>query len=96
MITFNTDEDYVLVSAKFTQHFIDTYKYEDSQNFCFALHISQGKVGGYYNVYRNENGGVSNDKANHLDGCVPAYKFVEGVDFLVPLNESVALSNGDF
>lgn len=91
-ISFNRDEDLHIYVA-FTKHFIDTYKYEDSRNFCFALNVKQNGKGGYYDTYRNENWGVSNDSKRNLSGCVPAYKFVDGVDFIIPLNTSLSVSN---
>lgn len=53
-ISFNRDED-IHIYVAFTKHFIDTYKYEDSRNFCFALNVKQNGKGGYYDTYRNEN-----------------------------------------
>lgn len=91
-ITFTRDSN-LNINVKFTQHFIDTYKYEDSRNFCFALNVKQNGKGGYYDTYRNENGGVSNDSKRNLSGCVPAYKFVDGVDFIIPLNTELSVAN---
>ena len=55
------------VIPRLTDDFVKKYKYEDSAGFCVALKVN----GQYFNVFRNKNNGVSNDKARGLTGCIP-------------------------
>lgn len=86
-----TDYNYFKVTAKFTDYFIDGYRYEDSKNYMFALKLD----GSYYNVFRNTAMGVSNSSAEGLTWARPAFEFKEGVERYVPLNTDVNVANKD-
>jgi hypothetical protein len=62
------------VVPRLTDEFVAKYKYEDSAGFCVALKIN----GQYFNVFRNENNGVSNDKKRGLTGCIPMNQISRG------------------
>ena len=55
------------VVPRLTDEFVAKYRYEDSAGFCVALKVN----GQYFNVFRNENNGVSNDYKHGLTGCIP-------------------------
>jgi len=79
----------IKVTAKFTQNFIDKYKYEDAKWFWFAVNVN----GYYYNVFRNERGWVSNSKKHGLSGMVPAFNFKSGYSWIIPLNTKIKVAN---
>jgi hypothetical protein len=62
--------------------------YEDSKNYNFALKVD----GKYYNVYRNENWWVSNDKTRGLDWAIPAYAFNSLVEWKIPFNTELVFA----
>lgn len=55
------------VVPRLKDDFVKKYRYEDSAWFCVALKVN----GQYFNVFRNNNNGVSNDKKRGLTGCIP-------------------------
>ena len=83
------------VCAKFTQNFIDKYKYEESTNYRFALNVKINWVGGWYNTLRNKNNGVSNRKW-HLDWAVSAKEFVKWYCWNIPLNTKLKFASNTY
>lgn len=86
---------HLVVSAKFTQEFIDNYKYEDSCNYKFALWVDVKWNWDlfFYDVFRNENSWVSNDTNRWLEWAIPACKFVDWVTREIPLTGDVIWAN---
>lgn len=64
----------IQIVPRLTDEFVAKYKYEDSAGFCVALKVN----GQYFNVFRNENNGVSNDKKRGLTGCIPMNQISRG------------------
>jgi hypothetical protein len=62
------------VVPRLTNEFVAKYKYEDSAGFCVALKVNKQ----YFNVFRNHNNGVSNDKKHGLNGCIPMNQISRG------------------
>lgn len=62
------------VVPRLTDEFVAKYKYEDSAGFCVALKVN----GQYFNVFRNEANGVSNDKKRGLTWCIPMNQISRG------------------
>lgn len=79
----------LIVTAKFTQEFVDKYQYEDSRWYHFALYLGDWH---YYNVFRNEAGWVANSKKHWLTWAVPAFKFKEGYTRYIPITWQIKVS----
>ena len=79
---------YLSITAQFTQEFMDKYKYEDSEWYNFAISID----GNYYNVFRNNNDGVSNSRKHWLDWAIQAYKFKWWYTWKIPLGEQINIA----
>lgn len=87
--------DTLKVCAKFTQDFINKYKYEESSNYRFALNVKVNWVGGWYNVLKNKNNWVSNWKW-HLDWAVSSKEFVKWYCWNIPLNTSIKFASDSY
>lgn len=88
---------YANVTAKFSQNFVDNYRYEDSDQFYFALKIfiwDQTDNGWYYNVLRTRSLSVAN--WNYLTGAVWANQLKDWFTWTIPLNEDIYLANSEF
>ncbi len=82
-LSFYLDDPYFVYNIKFKKSFIDKYKYENSDNFCFAVNIQANWKWWYLDTFRNKNGWVSNDSKIEvmdwilrLQWCYPASSFV--------------------
>ena len=77
-----------------SQDFIDRYKYEDSEQFFFAMKVFVGDHtdnGGYYNVLRARWNSVAN--RNYLTGAITAKQLASGFTWTVPLNKSIFVAS---
>ncbi len=85
---------YVNITAKMSQDFVDRYRYEDSEQFFFAMKVFVGNHtnnGGYYDVLRTRSLSVAN--RNYLTGAITAKQLSEWFTRTVPLNEYIYVAN---
>lgn len=92
-------QDYskAIITAKFSDNFIEKYRYEDSDKFFFALKVfvwDYTDNGWYYNVLRTRTNSVAN--RTHLTGAVLAYQLKDGFTWEIPLNETIDVANSEF
>ena len=89
------EKTWLVVFAKFTDEFINGWKYDESCNFRFALWVDIKWNGDlyFYDVFRNEAGGVGNDSKRMLQWAKPACEFVDGVTREIPLSWDVVRAN---
>jgi len=93
LIDYSTAE----ITAKFSEDFVNNYKYEDSDKFYFALKVYIGNHtdnGGYYNVLRTRDLAVAN--WNYLTGRVAANQLKEWFTWTIPLQEDIYIANTEF
>lgn len=86
-----------IITAKFTDHFINNYRYEDSDKFFFGLKIyvwNHTDNGWYYNVLRARTEWLAN--WTHLTGLVPAIELKDWFTWTIPLNEEINVANKTF
>lgn len=97
-VSFSSYAKELNVCARFTDEFVSKYKYEDSKNFRFALFIKQGNKWDwfYYNVYRNKNNGMSNDRKRWLTWAISAYEFKKWYCWVLPIGVKVKVSSKDY
>lgn len=65
-ISENMNPIWIKITPILKTEFVEKYKYEDSCNYIVAINIDWH----YYNVFRNENNGVSNSKKWNLNGGI--------------------------
>lgn len=85
------------ITAKFSDDFIDNYRYEDSDAFFFALKVyvwDHTDNGWYYDVLRTRSLSVAN--WDYLTGAVLANQLKEWFTWTIPLNDDIYLANSEF
>lgn len=93
--TENTEPTTLEVSARFTDEFIENYRYEESCNYRFALWVDVKWNWDlfFYDVYRKDNGWVDNDISHWLTWAIPACEFTDWVTWAIPLTWDVSWAN---
>lgn len=77
---------------------IKTYWYFSSSSYFFAFRFFVGEawMWGYYNVFRNDSNGVSNDTKLWLNGAVPWKYLVWWYERRIPLNQTVPIAKNSW
>lgn len=86
-----------IITAKFTEDFINNYRYEDSDKFFFWLKLfvwNHTDNGWYYNVLRARTEWLAN--WNYLTWLVPAVELKDWFTWTVPLKEDIYVANKTF
>lgn len=85
------------ITAKFSEDFVNNYKYEDSQQFFFALKVfiwDNTSNWWYYNVLRTQTNSVRNWK--YLTWAVPANQLKDGFTRNIPLQDEIYLASSEY
>ena len=96
-VVVNPKFSYAKITAKFSDDFINNYRYEDSDQFYFGLKVfvwDHTDNGWYYNVLRTRSLSIAN--WNYLTGAIMANQLKEWFTWTVPLFDDVYVANSEF